>query len=53
VQRPIIAAGIRGLVVLGGPYTGPSMNPMIGFGWALYNGNHKVGQSRVMASRLV
>lgn len=42
LQRPIIAAGIRGLVVLGGPYTGPSMNPMIAFGWALYNGAHKV-----------
>jgi hypothetical protein len=42
-QRPVIAAGIRGLILLGGAYTGPSMNPMIAFGWALQTGQYKVG----------
>jgi len=41
-QRPVIAAGIRGLVVAGGSYTGPAMNPMIAFGWAVQSGAYKV-----------
>lgn len=45
-QRPVIAAGIRGLIVAGGKYTGPAMNPMIAFGWAVHTGAYKVGYSR-------
>lgn len=41
-QRPVIAAGIRGLIVAGGKYTGPAMNPMIAFGWAVHTGAYKV-----------
>lgn len=38
----MIAAGIRGLIVAGGSYTGPAMNPMIAFGWAVQSGAYKV-----------
>lgn len=38
----MIAAGIRGLIVAGGKYTGPAMNPMIAFGWAFHTGAYKV-----------
>ncbi|CAM9292029.1 unnamed protein product [Chrysoparadoxa australica] len=34
-QRPLIAAGIRGLIFNGGK-TGPAMNPMIGWSWAVF-----------------
>mmetsp|Transcript_9604 Transcript_9604/g.14447 ORF Transcript_9604/g.14447 Transcript_9604/m.14447 type:complete len:221 (-) Transcript_9604:55-717(-) len=34
-QRPIIASGIRSLIYYGGK-TGPAMNPMIAFSWAMY-----------------
>ncbi|EKU22600.1 aquaporin sip1-2 [Nannochloropsis gaditana CCMP526] len=40
-QRPIIAAGIRCLIVAGTPYTGPAMNPMIAFGWAVQSDAYK------------
>lgn len=45
-QRPVIAAGIRGLIVAGGKYTGPAMNPMIAFGWAVHTGAYKVRRIR-------
>lgn len=51
-QRPVIAAGIRGLIVAGGKYTGPAMNPMIAFGWAVHTGAYKVGDSREERKRL-
>ncbi|CAM9301920.1 unnamed protein product [Phaeothamnion confervicola] len=34
-QRPVIASGIRALIVLGGK-TGPAMNPMIAAAWAMF-----------------
>lgn len=40
-QRPIIAAGVRGLIILGGKYSGPAMNPMVAFAWAWHTSTWK------------